>query len=45
MSNTFTKDINMLVLNHNKLYIDSTTNKILNIVSISFIIIQIYLIL
>jgi len=43
MGNTILNNIDMLALNHNKLYIDSTTNKILNLVSIIFIITQIYI--
>jgi hypothetical protein len=43
MGNTILSNINMLELNHNKLYIDFTKNKILNLVFIIFIIVQIYI--
>jgi hypothetical protein len=43
MGNTMLNDINFLAINHNKLYINSTSNKILNLLSIIFIIVQIFI--
>jgi len=43
IGNTMLNDINLLSINHSKLYIDSTSNKILNLLSIIFIIVLIFI--